>query len=115
MSEGEIFMNYTKVPFVARITGVSALVALSKLCKLSFILGSFMARFSGINVMFPLVGAFTGMSGTFVVSGLMLALRILVYGFSFPSHWAAYYIPGIFASLYWARRSFFVGAIVPFV
>ncbi len=103
-------MNYTKVSKVALFT---SLVSVSKWYKISFILGSFTAFFSGINVILPLTGAFTGLGGSFFVGLMLFGFRVMSHGLSLPFHFAAYHLPGFFASAYWASSSLVVRFLVP--
>ena len=82
----------------------NALIKITSIYKISFIVGSHLAFFSLAMVTVPLSGAFTGILG----SVLTFCLRVLISLFfthSFSLHLLAFYIPGLFGSLYWAISS----------
>jgi hypothetical protein len=82
----------------------NTLIKLSGFAKLSFIVGSQVAFFSGVAIMAPLAGAFAGVSGSFGVFGTGILIRAFLSGWM-PYHFLAYHIPGLFASLFWAIES----------
>jgi hypothetical protein len=106
-------MNYHKNFLMPKIAFFTVLISAAMLYKISFILGSFTALFSGVAIILPLTGAFTGLAGSFFVGLSLLCLRMLSHGFMLPLHFAAYHIPGLFASLYWARESLLIRFLVP--
>lgn len=85
---------------------------LFSLFKMSFVWGSHMALFSAANIVTPLAGAFGGLTASFGVLGLSLLVKFLLFK-SVPLTFLAYYIPGFFASVYFARRSSLVRIGVP--
>lgn len=77
---------------------------LSGLFKISFLVGSQMIWFSGINAILPLSGAFGGIFG----AGLVFLVRQLIHLFYFKTislSFLAFCIPGFCASLYWSQPS----------
>src|SRR5579872_1836787 len=105
-------MNYHTKFMIPKEAFFTGLVSISKLCKLSFIVGSFTAYFSGINVVLPLTGAFAGVSGSFFVGFMLLGMRMVTHG-SVPLHFAAYHIPGLFSSWYWACNASIIRLWLP--
>ncbi|HZW61387.1 MAG TPA: hypothetical protein VFF04_04115 [Candidatus Babeliales bacterium] len=89
-------------------------IKFASLVKISFIVGSVMAFFSGTSVAIPLIGAFTGLFGTVAVFCLRLSFHTLVNG-SFALSYLAYHIPGLCASAYWASESKLIRLILPAV
>jgi len=73
----------------------------SGLIKVSFLLGSQMIWFSGVNSVLPLAGAFGGLFGAGLVF-LMRQLLHLVFFKTVSLSFLAMCIPGFCASLYWA-------------
>ncbi len=88
------------------------LVRFSSLFKVSFVCGSYFALFSAANMITPLIGAFGGVSSCLSLFGVGLFLRLVLFK-SIPLKFLAYYIPGLFASLYWARADMAVRLLVP--
>ena len=82
----------------------NALIKLSGIAKVSFILGSHAAFFSASMILVPLSGAFAGVAGSFAFFGVRLAISLL-WTAVLPFHFFAYHIPGLFASLFWATDS----------
>lgn len=76
------------------------------------ILGSWAAFFSVKAVLFPLAGAFAGVSGALFLTGLRLLIRSL-WGAALDAHILAHFLPGLCASLSWATRSVFVHVVLP--
>lgn len=90
----------------------AAIFKLSGLLKVSFLLGSQMIWFSGINSVLPLSGAFGGVLG----AGLVFLVRQLVHLFCFKTvslSFLALCIPGFCASLYWSSRHAFIRLFLP--
>lgn len=84
------------------------------LFKVSCIVGSMSAFFSGSAMIVPLSGAFGGVMGATGVFALTLLMKLLFFGvLSFK--YLAYHIPGYFASLYWASQSRVMRGAVPVV
>jgi len=84
---------------------------LASLCKISFIVGSQMAFFSGVNVLHPLAGRFCGASGSCLLFGMLSAIRLL-YGVH-PSVHFIYGIPGLCAALYMSSPHIVIRLILP--
>ena len=87
-------------------------VKLSGLIKVSFLVGSQMIWFSGINTVLPLAGAFGGVMG----AGLIFVLRQLIHLIFFKTislSFLALCVPGFCASLYWATNHFVVRVGLP--
>ena len=79
----------------------ASIFKLSGLVKVSFLVGSQMAFFSGVNCVLPLAGAFGGLFG----AGLLFLVRQLLHLFFFKTvslSFLALCIPGFCASLYWS-------------
>jgi hypothetical protein len=77
---------------------------LSGLVKISFLVGSQIAFFSGVNCVLPLAGAFGGVMG----AGLLFVMRQLLHLLFFKTvslSFLAMCIPGFCASLYWVNPS----------
>lgn len=91
----------------------NALIKLSGLVKLSFIVGSQLAFFSAVAIITPLSGAFAGFAGSFGVFGVGILIRAFLSGWM-PLHFLAYHIPGLFGSLFWATESK-IARIIPAV
>ena len=92
----------------------AGVLQLSSLIKLSFVIGSQMIWFSGINAVLPLVGAFGGIAGC----GIVFLIRQLIHLFFFKTislSFLAFCIPGFCASLYWATHSYMVRLMLPVV
>lgn len=89
-------------------------VKLSGLIKVSFLVGSQMIWFSGVNSVLPLAGAFGGVIG----AGLIFTLRQLVHLLFFKTislSFLALCIPGFCASLYWAVNHSAIRVGIPLV
>ena len=82
-------------------------------CKISFIVGSQMAFFSGVNVLHPLAGRFCGASGSCLLFGMLSAIRILCG--VHPSIHLVYGIPGFCAALYMSSPHILIRLILPIV
>jgi hypothetical protein len=79
------------------------MVKLSSFIKVSFLVGSSMVWFSGINSIVPLSGAFGGLFG----ACLLFLMRQIVHLFLFKTislSFLAFCVPGFCASLYWATN-----------
>lgn len=103
-------MNIMKNSFKA--ASYAAIFKLSGLLKVSFLVGSQMIWFSGINSVLPLSGAFGGVLG----AGLIFLMRQLIHLACFKTlslSFLALCIPGFFASLYWATNHFAVRLLLP--
>lgn len=85
---------------------------LSGLVKISFLLGSQMIWFSGVNSVLPLSGAFGGIFG----AGLLFLARQLIHIALFKTvSWSflALCVPGFCASLYWATQHIAIRLLLP--
>lgn len=90
----------------------AAIFKLSGLLKVSFLVGSQMIWFSGVNSILPLSGAFGGVFG----AGLVFLVRQLVHLLCFKTislSFLALCIPGFCASLYWSTKNAFVRLLLP--
>jgi len=90
----------------------AAIFKLSGLIKVSFLLGSQMVWFSGVNSILPLAGAFGGLFGASLVF-LMRQLIHLLFFKTLSLSFLALCIPGFCASLYWATNSAFIRLLLP--
>lgn len=98
--------NYLKAASYAAIFKLSGLV------KVSFLLGSQMIWFSGVNSILPLSGAFGGVFG----AGLVFLMRQLLHLFFFKTvslSFLALCIPGFCASLYWSTQHMAIRLLLP--
>lgn len=102
-------MNKLKFKYAA-IFLTLALAALSKLIKLSFVVGSQRIFFSGINVMAPLAGFFGGFMGS--VLCLLFSLLFSSKSAILLAHTG---LPNFLAGLYWRCESKIIKLILPFV
>lgn len=98
----------------ALVNGVffAIIVKVSGLFKISFILGSHFAWFSGVSIIAPLAGAFAGISGSFATFVIRVSLGFFLYGFSSLS-FLSLGVPGLCASLYWASSSKMIRVVLP--
>ncbi len=83
----------------------AGILKLSGLVKISFLVGSEMVFFSGVNCVLPLSGAFGGVMG----AGLLFVMRQLLHLVFFKTvslSFLAMCIPGFCASLYWSASSY---------
>ena len=87
-------------------------IKLSALFKVSFLVGSQMIWFSGINSVMPLSGAFGGVFGAAAVFLIRIMLHFLFFK-SLSLSFLALCVPGLCASLYWATRSKLVHVLLP--
>jgi hypothetical protein len=92
----------------------SVCIELSRLIKISFMIGSKISFFSAVNIMAPMTGV---LGGTYRGLSLLvihsLYKWILIGGSIFPL--IGYHIPHFFASFYWTAESKFAKSIVPIV
>ncbi len=85
---------------------------LSGLIKISFLVGSQMIFFSGVNCVLPLAGAFGGVIG----AGLVFVMRQLLHLLFFKTvslSFLAMCIPGFCASLYWSTQHYAMRLLLP--
>jgi hypothetical protein len=85
---------------------------LASLFKLSFIVGSQTAFFSAINVANPLIGAFNTRRNTLLIFCALFISRWLISG-AIDLHGLAFFVPGLFAALYWNVAGPAVRLLVP--
>jgi uncharacterized membrane protein YuzA (DUF378 family) len=98
-------------PVVTSLLSSVALFILA-FCPVSTIVSQHFSFFSISDVLMPLIGNLGfGFIGFIVAS--RLALKMFFVGA--PLTALAYYIPGIFASTYWATKNKLLGLIVPFI
>ncbi|MDP3889176.1 MAG: hypothetical protein Q8Q25_01375 [bacterium] len=90
------------------------LVTIFHFFKVSFIIGSWAAFFSGTSMLTPLVGAWAGCAGSCGMLGLVL-LKHLFLGGIVSAKWLACCVPGFAASLYWGNKSALVRVGIPMV
>lgn len=100
--------------YCARIFTCFGLIKVASLFKMSYILGSYTAMFSGTNIVTPLVGAFAGVGGSLGVFGVGYLLRLLLRG-AFSFRILAFHLPGLCASLYWSTPNAFVRLVLPII
>ena len=95
-----------------KIASYGAILKISGLLKASFLVGSQMIWFSGVNSILPLSGAFGGVLG----AGVIFLMRQLVHLLCFKTislSFLAMCIPGFCASLYWASNHFLIRLLLP--
>lgn len=92
----------------------TSLIKLASLLKVSFVVGSITAFFSGVNCVSPLAGAFGGVRASGLVSLCSMLIRTVLFGFN-PFILAVYHIPGFCASAYLATRHWAVRLALPLV
>ena len=96
----------------AKAASYAAIFKFSGLVKVSFLLGSQMVWFSGVNSVLPLAGAFGGLFGASLVF-LMRQLIHLLFFKTLSLSFLALCIPGFFASLYWSTNNAFIRLLLP--
>ena len=92
--------------------GFAGLISLSSLVKFSWMVGSHISFFSGINIMAPLSGAFGGVFGSIA----SFALRTIIHFFLFgvlSVKCLTLGIPNFFASLYWGTTHWLIRVGLP--
>ena len=92
----------------------AAIFKLSGLIKISFLLGSHMIWFSGVNCVLPLSGAFSGSLGASLVFLIRQLIHLIFYK-TFSLSFLAFCIPGFFASLYWSSRHWLFHVATPLI
>ena len=85
---------------------------IASLAKINIIIGSGTALFSGFNCIAPLIGAFGGGFAAFGLFGINVLLRLLLLGIAGFSCFT-YYVPTLFAALYWAHDTAITRVAVP--
>ena len=79
--------------------------------KISCIVGSRMAFFSGASIVMPLIGI-SGLGTAAATTILGLLVRGFISGFN-PFWLAVHHIPGFCGALYWAKKSRLIRGIIP--
>lgn len=95
-----------------KVASFGAIFKVSTLVKMSFLLGSQMIWFSGVNCVLPLSGAFGGVFG----ASLLFLTRQLIHLIFYKTvslSFLAFCIPGFFASLYWSTNHFVIRLLLP--
>lgn len=87
-------------------------VKLGSCLKVSYILGSYAAFFSGANLMLPLAGRWFGLQGSLVVCGFSSAVHLFFGSFS-PFIFLAHILPGFCASCAMAKNNLFIRVVLP--
>ena len=82
------------------------------LFKISCIVGSRMAFFSGASIIIPLVGICGGLMTMVTTTMLSVFVRGIVFGFN-PFLLAVHHIPGLCGALYWINKNRFMRTVVP--
>jgi len=90
----------------------AAMLKISGLLKVSFLVGSQMIWFSASNSVLPLAGAFGGVMGCGVVF-LLRQLIHLVFFKTVSLSFLAFCVPGFCASLYWATNHYLIRLLLP--
>lgn len=85
---------------------------LAGLFKLSFIVGSHAAFFSGVNIANPLIGKYNTVKQTLSLFSLLFISKFLMTG-TLNLHFLAFILPGMFAALYWNVKGPLVKLFVP--
>ncbi len=81
-------------------------------CRMSFIVGSFHAGFSGISTLMPLSGALNNSIGM----GLLFLLQLAWYGYKgLHLSTLAFFVPGVIASLYLYTESVWLSRVLPLI
>src|ERR1700722_9911008 len=93
------------------VTGFASLIGIAGLFKISFMVGSQAAWFSGTNCMAPLAGLWGGFFGSCGVFALRMAWRGLFYGFHITQLFQG--IPSLCASTYFVTSSYLVRLGIP--
>lgn len=93
-------------------TGFAGLISLSSLVKFSWMVGSHISFFSGINVMAPLSGAFGGIFGSIASYAIRTIVHFCLFGL-LSVKCLTLGIPNFFASLYWGTTHWLVRAALP--
>jgi hypothetical protein len=83
-------------------------IKIASLIKISYIVGSYTAFFSCTCIAMPLVGAFSGITGS-----IATCLLGLILGGGYSLTFLAHHIPGFCASLYWATGHALIRVGIP--
>ena len=89
-------------------------IKLASFFKCSFIFGASRAMFSGTTAAVPIVGLFGGGIVSIAIFAFSFLLRYALFGVS-SLHVLAFYVPGLFASLYFAYSHILIRLVVPIV
>jgi len=111
-SRGVFIMHTTHTE--SRIVTLGTFLA-AKLCglfKVSMVIGSFCASFSGSSMILPLVGLFGGVVQSSLLFGALIAARYLFFGISSLSV-LAFYVPGWCAALYMGSHHSIIRLLLP--
>jgi hypothetical protein len=96
----------------SKVASFAVIAKFTSFIKVSFMVGSQMIWFSGINSVLPLAGAFGGIFGV----GLVFLMRQVLHFLFFKTlslSFLAMCIPGFCASLYWATSSAVIRLFLP--
>ncbi len=88
------------------------LIKLATFFKISFMVGSQCAFFSGVNFVAPLAGAFGGVIGSYITLALRVLLGLLFFNIT-EFKFLVSYVPGFCASLYWASPNIVIRLFIP--
>ena len=97
---------------LAQYSGFARFIGLSSLVKLSWIVGSHISFFSGINIAAPLSGAFGGIFGSIVAFVVRIAINFCFFGV-LSVKCLLLGVPNFFASLYWGTTHWLVRVGLP--
>lgn len=89
-----------------------AAMKIASFVKISFLVGSSMIWFSGINAVLPLSGAFGGVLGACLLF-VMRQLMHLIFFKTISLSFLAFCVPGFCASLYWATNHYSIRVALP--
>ncbi len=89
-----------------------AAMKVASFAKISFLVGSSMVWFSGINSVLPLSGAFGGALGACLLFIMRQLIHFLFFK-TFSLSFLAFCIPGFCASLYWATHHYSIRVGLP--
>jgi len=95
-----------------KIASFAGILKLSSLIKVSFLLGSQMIWFTGINSVLPLSGAFGGILGASCVFIVRQFLHLLFFK-TISLSFLALCVPGFCASLYWSANNALIRLLLP--
>lgn len=85
---------------------------IASLLKISFIVGSHTAFFSAVNICNPLIGAFNSRLHTLLIFFALFTVRWFTMGIC-DFHFLAFFVPGLFAALYWNTKGPLIRLLVP--
>ena len=111
-------MKFSKISFrllvnmIVKLLFFVSIIKISSIFKINFILGSYRALFSGSSAAVPLAGLFGGGFLSFVIFVFAILFRYLIFGIS-SLHILAFYVPGLFASLYMSSENIVIRLFLP--